>query len=68
MPPPGAGEPGILALADRERLRSLFRRAGFEEPAIEEVPFGLRFEEMEDYWGFLNDAAGATAMVPRASR
>jgi SAM-dependent methyltransferase len=63
MPPPAPGTPGILALADRERLRRLFTEAGFVDLEIEEVPFELRFTGMEDYWGFLTDVAGAIAMV-----
>src|SRR6266545_8100487 len=43
MPPPEAGAPGILALADRDRVRLLFTEAGFADPAIEEIAFGFRF-------------------------
>jgi hypothetical protein len=63
IPPPEAGAPGILALADRDRLRLLLTEAGFADPAIEEVAFGFRFAGVDDYWGFLNGAAGAIAMV-----
>jgi ubiquinone/menaquinone biosynthesis C-methylase UbiE len=63
IPPPEAGAPGILALADRDRLRHLFTEAGFADPAIEAVPFSFRFGGIDDYWEFLNDAAGAIAMV-----
>jgi ubiquinone/menaquinone biosynthesis C-methylase UbiE len=63
IPPPEAGAPGILALADRDRLRSLFTEAGFSDPAIEEVAFGFRFAGVDDYWEFLNSVAGAIAMV-----
>jgi ubiquinone/menaquinone biosynthesis C-methylase UbiE len=63
LPPPSPGAPGILALADRPRLRRLFVEAGFADPRIDEVPFQLRFAGMEDYWAFLNGAAGAIAMV-----
>jgi ubiquinone/menaquinone biosynthesis C-methylase UbiE len=63
IPPPEAGTPGILALADRDRLRVLFTEAGFADPAIEEVAFGFRFAGVDDYWEFLNSAAGAIAMV-----
>jgi ubiquinone/menaquinone biosynthesis C-methylase UbiE len=63
IPPPEAGAPGILALADRDRLRRLFTEAGFADLAIEEVAFGFRFEGVDDYWEFLNSAAGAIAMV-----
>ena len=63
IPPPEAGAPGILALADRDRLGRLFTEAGFSDGAIEEVAFGFRFAGMDDYWEFLNGAAGAIAMV-----
>jgi hypothetical protein len=63
IPPPQAGAPGILALADRDRLRRLFAEAGFSDPAIEEGAFGFRFAGMDDYWEFLNRAAGAIALV-----
>jgi ubiquinone/menaquinone biosynthesis C-methylase UbiE len=63
IPPPEAGAPGILALADRDRLRLLFTGAGFADPAIEEIAFGFRFAGVDDYWEFLNSAAGAIAMV-----
>lgn len=63
IPPPEAGAPGILALADRDRLRLLFTEAGFADPAIEEIAFGFRFAGVDDYWEFLNGAAGAIAMV-----
>jgi ubiquinone/menaquinone biosynthesis C-methylase UbiE len=62
-PPPEAGAPGILALADQDRLRRLFTEAGFSDPAIEEVGFGYRFAGLDDYWEFLNDVAGGIAMV-----
>jgi len=63
IPPPEAGAPGILALADQEALRVLLTEAGFADPAIEEVAFGFRFAGMDDYWEYLNSAAGAIAMV-----
>jgi ubiquinone/menaquinone biosynthesis C-methylase UbiE len=63
MPPTEAGTPGILALADRDRLRELLGQAHFGEPVIEEVPFVLDFSGVEDHWEFLSGAAGAIAMV-----
>jgi SAM-dependent methyltransferase len=63
MPTPGAGAPGILALADRDRLRGLFTGAGFAEPEIDEVPLTFDFPDPDDYWGFVTGAAGAIAMV-----
>ncbi len=63
MGPPEAGAPGILALADRDRLRRLFAGARFSDPQIEEVAFTWRFADADDYWEFLTTAAGAIAMV-----
>ncbi len=63
MPPPQAGAPGILALADRDRLRRLFVGAGFSEPHIDDVAFVWRFRDPDEYWEFLTGAAGAIAMV-----
>jgi SAM-dependent methyltransferase len=63
MPPPEAWAPGILALADRDRLRTLFEDAGFTSPTIEEVEFVWPFANADDYWDFLTGAAGAIAMV-----
>lgn len=63
MPPPEAGAPGILALADRGRLRALFENAGFPNPRIEEIEFVFPFADADDYWDFLTRVAGAIAMV-----
>lgn len=63
MPAPQSGAPGILALADRGRLESLFAEAGFEGLDVEEVGFAWTFDDPDDYWDFVNDAAGALAMV-----
>jgi SAM-dependent methyltransferase len=60
---PGRGAPGIFALADPDRLRSLFAAAGFDEPTVEEVAFTLWFDDADDYWQFLTGAAGAIAVV-----
>ena len=63
MPTPEAGAPGILALADVDRLGALITGAGFGEPRIDEVSFSFRFVDAGDYWDFLVHAAGAIAMV-----
>jgi ubiquinone/menaquinone biosynthesis C-methylase UbiE len=63
MPPPRAGTPGILALADRDRLRELFIAAGFQDPTIEEVDFAIHADDFDNYWEHLTRAAGAIAMV-----
>ena len=63
MPAPESGAPGILALADRTRLRELLGNAGFTGVETEDVPFTWIFDDADDYWAFLVDAAGALAMV-----
>jgi hypothetical protein len=63
MPQADAGGPGILALSDPDRLHDLFVDSGFSEPRIEEVGFTWSFPDVEAYWEFLTDAAGAIAMV-----
>jgi ubiquinone/menaquinone biosynthesis C-methylase UbiE len=63
MPPPEAGAPGILALADRDRLRALFEDTWFPSPRIEEIEFVFPFADAHDYWDFLTGVAGAIAMV-----
>lgn len=62
MPAPDAA-PGILALADHDRLRNLFTGAGFLDPEIDEIAFTWRFPDSDAYWDFLTGAAGAVAMV-----
>jgi len=63
MPPTDAGGPGILALSDSDRLCRLFLDTGFSEPRSEEVGFTWSFPDVDAYWTFLTDAAGAIAMV-----
>ena len=63
LPPPEPGQPGILALADTDRVRRLFADAGLTDPEIEEVPFAYPFTGEDDYWRFLSDVAGAISMA-----
>ncbi len=63
MAAPQPGAPGILALADLDRLRKLITGAGFSEPRIDEVRFSFSFADDQDYWDFLLHAAGVIAMV-----
>lgn len=63
MPLPGSGAPGILALGDPNLLAALITGAGFAAPDIEDVAFTMSFDDADDYWTFLTDAAGALAAV-----
>jgi ubiquinone/menaquinone biosynthesis C-methylase UbiE len=61
MAPPEPGAPGILALADRDRLRQLTSGAGFDEVTIEAVDFVVRGSDFDDYWALLSHTAGPIA-------
>lgn len=65
-PPPNPQDPGIFALADPERVRSLLRGAGFGDPRLEEVEVSWHFEHFDDYWRFVTELAGGIAMVLQA--
>ena len=62
-PPPAPGQPGILSLADPQRVRGLLAEAGFGAVEIDAVAFTYPFDGDEDYWRFLTDMAGAISMV-----
>ena len=63
LPAPEPGQPGILALADPDRLRQLITDAGLSDPEIEAVQLSFPFSDDEDYWRFLNGVAGAISMA-----
>jgi len=63
MEAPAPGTPGILALGDKERLSNMLIAAGFDDHLIEEVPITWRHDDLEDYWRFLTEVAGAIAAV-----
>jgi SAM-dependent methyltransferase len=65
-PPPNPGEPGIFAMADPARVRSLLRDAGFAEPHFEEVGVCWRFESFAEYWRFITDIAGGISLMLQA--
>ena len=61
-PIPGPTAPGIFAMADQERTRSLLATAGLEEKRTEDVPITWRFAGFEGCWRFLLDIAGALSV------
>jgi ubiquinone/menaquinone biosynthesis C-methylase UbiE len=65
-PPPSPEDPGIFAMADSERVRSLLEEAGFAEPRLEEVEVWWRFERFADYWRYVTDLAGGIAVMLHA--
>jgi ubiquinone/menaquinone biosynthesis C-methylase UbiE len=60
-PLPDPTAPGILAMADPDRTRSLVTAAAFEVQRMEDVPLTWRFEDFEGYWTFLIELAGGLA-------
>jgi ubiquinone/menaquinone biosynthesis C-methylase UbiE len=60
-PAPDPKAPGILAMGDPERTRSLVSAAAFEVQSMEDVPLTWRFEDFDGYWAFLTELAGALA-------
>jgi ubiquinone/menaquinone biosynthesis C-methylase UbiE len=66
MPPPVPGAPGIFALADPDRIRSLVTAAGFGEPELEEVSFDFRYADFDDFWDVLIRLAGPLARALKA--
>jgi SAM-dependent methyltransferase len=56
-PPPPPDAPGMFALADEGRVRSLLDRAGFDDLSAQEVPAERRFDSFEDWWGLMSELA-----------
>ena len=63
MAPPAPETPGILALANPDRIQRLLTDAGFGLPRIEEVPIVWSCEGADQYWSLLREVAGALAAV-----
>jgi ubiquinone/menaquinone biosynthesis C-methylase UbiE len=66
MPPPEPGAPGIFALADPERIRSLVTGAGFGEPELEEISLEFRYADADDLWDVLVRIAGPLARAVKS--
>jgi ubiquinone/menaquinone biosynthesis C-methylase UbiE len=60
--PPDPTAPGIFAMADSERTRSMLDAAGFEIERMEDVTMTWRFEDFDAYWSYLTTMAGAIAV------
>ena len=60
--PPDPTAPGIFAMADPERTRSLLAAAGFEVQRWENLELSWRFQDFDAYWRFLTQLAGAIAL------
>lgn len=58
LPPPEPEAPGIFAMADPERIRSLVTGAGFGDPELAEIPLEFRYADADDMWDVLIRIAG----------
>jgi ubiquinone/menaquinone biosynthesis C-methylase UbiE len=57
-PTPDPIAPGILAMGDPNRTRSLLEAGGLEVVRMEELRFTWRFDDFDGYWRFLHELAG----------
>ena len=62
--PKAAG--GVFSLADPDDLRELLAQTGFRDVLIEEQEFHMGFSDFEDFWNFVLEFAGATAVLLRS--
>ena len=56
----------MFSLAEPDVLRGLLVRAGFTDVGIDEMEFHLRFSDFQDFWSFVQDFAGAVAILLRS--
>ncbi len=61
VPPPEPGGPGMFALADPATIDELVIEAGFTQPLLEEIAFGFRYVDADDFWDVLMSLAGPVA-------
>jgi ubiquinone/menaquinone biosynthesis C-methylase UbiE len=61
MPQPDM--PGVFSMADHERIRSLLKGAGFEDPRIEELGISFTFKDYDEYWEFVERSSGPIALA-----
>lgn len=61
LPPPEPEAPGIFAMGNPERIRTLVTGAGFAEPEIEEVEIAWPYADADEHWSFTRKLAGPLA-------
>jgi ubiquinone/menaquinone biosynthesis C-methylase UbiE len=62
-PPPEPGAPGMFALAEEDRLRSLLEEAGLSKIRVERVEAVERYESVDAWWNFIREVAGPLATL-----
>jgi ubiquinone/menaquinone biosynthesis C-methylase UbiE len=64
LPATAPGAPGLFALSDPQRLRSLLGSAGFRDVKVEEVPVVMaNFASGQEYFNFTMELAGTIAQL-----
>lgn len=64
LPKPPPGTPGIFALADPNRLRSVIQSAGFNNIEIEAMEIDvIEVEDGQTYWDAMSDLAGPVMVL-----
>jgi SAM-dependent methyltransferase len=58
IPAPQPGDPGILAMADHDRIRELVTGARFGEPQIKEIRVRWPMADLDDFRLFIDELAG----------
>ena len=58
VPPPERGLPGLFALADPDRIRSLVTAAGFDAPQLEQIDFAFRYADADVLWHTMLQLSG----------
>jgi ubiquinone/menaquinone biosynthesis C-methylase UbiE len=62
-PPPDPTAPGIFAMADPDRTRSLLEGAGFDVRRMENVEMTWRLDDLDAYWFYLTRQVGMLAVT-----
>ena len=57
LDPPPAGTPGIFALSDKERLKSIFVDAGFKDVEVESMGLTYNYESKQEFIDSMRDLA-----------
>jgi SAM-dependent methyltransferase len=65
-PPPDPEAPGMFAMADQDRTRSLVEGVGLNVERIEEIDLQFTFADFDAYWDFVLKLAGGCAIALKA--
>jgi ubiquinone/menaquinone biosynthesis C-methylase UbiE len=63
VPPPSPGTPGVFAMADPERTRSLLADAELKLVQMDDIEMTWHFADFDAFWRFLITMAGAIALT-----